>query len=57
MAGQAMQEELIYIMSSGMLSTEVKDNVLDTVRLKDFLRKSHAVSVTCGTLASCSNPV
>lgn len=39
-AGQAMQDELIKIINSGILSTEVKDNVLDTVRLKKFFETS-----------------
>jgi len=54
MAGQAMQDDLIDIINSGMLSTEVKDNVLDTVRLKNFAAKFNAVSMTCGTLEVCS---
>lgn len=49
-AGQAMQDELIDIIDSGMLSTEDMDNVLDMVRLKNFILKFNAISTTCETL-------
>jgi len=40
MAGQAMRDEFMSIMNSGILSTEVRDNVLDFVRLKEIRDKS-----------------
>lgn len=45
-----MQDELINIINSGILSTEAMDNVLDIVRLKNFIAKFNAILMTCGTL-------
>lgn len=45
-----MQDELFNLNNSGTLFTEAINNVLDMVRLKNFILKFNAISMTCETL-------